>query len=330
MSHSLILPRRISLLMASSLLFVATSVNADEPASSLPPRTIPYGQDFTGSRTDHSFGDGVGVPTVSSISRLVGITRPARYAELRSAVSGQIVEVIVRTGDRVKAGDVLIRLDDRIQQAVVKVAQVEAARSGSVSSAMIALQLTEQQLQRATLAFQRQAGSQFEVDEKMAARDEARARVTIEQESQQRARANLERALAELVQYSIRAPFDGEIVQVHQRVGTTTDRSEPVITVADRGKLNVELNLPLSEFGTVSPGNEFSVQADSPVNRTLTARVSAVSPYVNAASRTCRVELEIDNTAQHLPAGFTIRYGGPVADGGLAAGHAEPSRSRQR
>lgn len=330
MSRDQYFPFGISTLIASSIWLIASPVMAAEPLVALPPRTIPYEQNGAAGLPDHPGGAFSTLSGSATATRLIGITRPSQHAELRSAVGETIIEVAVKSGDRVKAGDLLVRLDDRIQQTVVKVAQVEAGRSGALSSAMIQLRLAELQLQRATLAFQRRAGSQFEVDEKAAARDEARARVTIEQESQARARASLERALAELEQYSIRAPFDGEVVQVHQHVGTTTDRSKPVITIADRRKLNVELHLPLTEFGTVSRGSVFSVRADAPVNRTLKARVTAVSPYVNAASRTCRVELEIDNSNQQLPAGFTIRHDGSAAEKGLAEGNFGSSNSQQR
>lgn len=330
MPFNVFTPGGISLLTAATIWLVAKPLGAEEISVTLPPRTIPYGQELK-SGQQSVFGPVSSQSSNTPIAtRLIGITRPSQHAELRSAVGVPIIEVLVRTGDRVKSGDALIRLDDRIQQSAVKVAQVEAARSGAVSSALIEFQLAGLQLQRATLAFQRQAGSQFEVDEKTAARDEAHARVAIEQESQERARANLDRALAELEQYTIRAPFDGEIVQIHQRVGATADRSEPVITVADRRTLKVELHLPLTEFGTVAMGNVLTVQADSPVNRPVPARVTAVSPYINAASRTFRVELEIDNRNERLPAGFTIRQQETLGSGSLADRAVRPQISRQR
>lgn len=141
--------------------FITLGVNADEPTTNLPPRTIPFGSRVMPGRAE------ISQTTESEVTtRLVGIARPSRLADLRSSVSGPIIEVAVRDNDRVKAGDVLVRLDDRIQQAAVKVAQVEALRVGSLSLAQIELRLAEQQLQRVTRAFERQAGSQFEVDEK--------------------------------------------------------------------------------------------------------------------------------------------------------------------
>jgi len=153
--------------------------------------------------------------------------------------------------------------------------------------------------------------------------------VTIEQESQARAQANLERALAELDEYTIRAPFDGDVVQVHQQPGATVDRTIPVVTIAERKSLHVQLNLPLAEFGTVTPGSEFLVQADDPVKRSLRARVRSVSPYTNSASRTFRVELEIDNSDERLPAGFTVRKEGPTVFSDVAD-RREPLKSGRR
>lgn len=315
----------ISLLLAAILSSAETESFADEPVSTLPPRTIPYGQPVLPGLTQI---DGV---RSSGSTRLVGIARPAQFAELSVSVSSPIARVEVRTGDRVKAGDVLVRLDDRIPQAALKAAQLEARRTGALMAAMARLQLAEQQLQRAVIAMQRQAGSQFEVDEKTASRDEARAQVTIEQESLAAANARLERAQAELAQYTIVAPFDGEVVQVHQKAGPLVDRSNPVLTIADRCRLNVELNLPLTEFGSVKVDSRLPLLADLPVGTPVAGRVTAVSPYINSASRTFRIELEIDNTNEQFPAGFTVRQPETELESdGLAQRPAPPQGRAQR
>ncbi|MDA1016021.1 MAG: efflux RND transporter periplasmic adaptor subunit, partial [Planctomycetota bacterium] len=87
-------------------------------------------------------------------------------------------------------------------------------------------------------------------------------------------------------------------------------RSKPVVTIADRRKLHVELHLPLTEFGAVKPGSLLSLQADEPVKSSLQGRVTVVSSYVNSSSRTFRVQLEIENGNEQLPAGFTVRHSG--------------------
>lgn len=320
--------------LAFSLWLVSGTATAGEPVTTLPPRTIPYGGDavpeFSGSPMGVDHARSLRSP-IGTGTRLVGIARPAQYAELRSAADAPILEVRVRTGDAVKAGEVLVRLDDRLPQSAVRVAQVAAARTGALSVASIRLQLAEQQLQRAVLALQRQAGSQFEVDEKTAARDQAQAQVTVEKESLARDRANLDRALAELSEFSIRAPFDGEVVQVHQKAGSTVDRSNPVITIANRRQLSVELHLPLTDFGAVKPGYTLTLHADAPVQCSLSARVTTVSSFVNSASRTFRVELEIDNADRQLPAGFTVRQGSAaVSSDELAIRRKSPSNRASR
>ncbi len=292
--------RLILILLAVSIQVVDHPVAcADEPLKELPPRTIPLGE--------NAFPNTFPGASRLTKSRLVGIARPAKHAELRASVSTPIVEVTIRTGARFKTGDVLVRFDDRVAQAVVNVASIEAKQTGALSAATVKLQLAQAQLDRAIVAFQRQAGSQFEVDEKRAARDQAKAEVTIQQERLASAKANLERAKAELAKYSIVAPFDGEVVQVHQRAGSIADGAEPIVTIADRRKLNVELHLPLSDFGTLKAGNTIQLHADAPVGQPLKARVTAVSSYLSSASRTFRVELEIDNADESLPAGFTVR-----------------------
>ena len=321
----------LTILSLIALLFgVEPIAQAGEPLTALPPRTIPRGESsttrFVGSGSASRIARPISGTTGGSIvnTRLVGITKPSQHAELHAAVSGPILKVAVRTGDRVKAGDVLVLLDNRIAKTAVKIAEVEAARTGALLSAQIQLQLMEQQLQRSLIAFQRQAGSQFEVDEKKAARDQASAKVTIERETLARTKANLERAQAELDQYSILAPFDGEVVEVHQQAGSTVDRSKPVITIADRRKLTVELHLPLSEYGSVKRGSVLPVQAEAPVNRSLTAHVTAVSSYVNSASRTFRVHLEIENSDETLPAGFTVRQSGAPVTNDVASDRRTP------
>lgn len=239
-------------------------------------------------------------------SQLHGVARPLQNAILSSLVPGRIMTIHVAEGRRVAAGDPLVSLDDRLAQAQVEASRREAAQVAMLERAELAYQQAERRLSRLEQAALKNATAEFEIEEARSMKEQARAERDAAKESIAVAQANLMMAEEQLRRNTIFAPFDGVIVQIHQKQGAAVDASLPVVTLASLDTLEVEMYVPSDRFGAIRNGSTVKLSAGAPVNAELSAKVCSVSPVIDSASNTFRCVLQIDNTTAGLPAGFSV------------------------
>ena len=239
-------------------------------------------------------------------SQLHGVARPLQNAILTSLVPGRIMTIHVAEGGRVTAGEALVSLDDRLAQAQVEASRREAAQVAMLERAELAYQQAERRLSRLEQAALQNAIAAFEIEEARSLKEQSRAERDAAKEAIAVAQANLTMAEEQLRRNTIYAPFDGVIVQIHQKQGTAVDGSLPVVTLASLDTLEVEMYVPSDRFGSIRNGSNVTLSAGAPVNSELSAKVCSVSPVIDSASNTFRCVLQIDNTTAGLPAGFSV------------------------
>jgi membrane fusion protein, multidrug efflux system len=195
-----------------------------------------------------------------------GQVKPERFATLRAQTAGQVEAVLVKSGQRVREGDLLVRLamDDRE-------ARLEEARA------------LLQQRQREYEAAQRLGESGFQ---SRVRQDEAAAALAS-------AQAALRRIELDIAHTRITAPFDGIVDQLSLEVGDLAAVQSPVVSVVDNSPLIAEAWLSQRHFSAVRAGGEAVVTLVS--GETRTGKIIAVSPRADESSRTFRVEVEVAN-----------------------------------
>ena len=170
----------------------------------------------------------------------------------------------------------------------------------------LAVKQAQRKLERLQKASLKTTTALFEIEELQSLVEQAAADRDAAAEAQAIAKANLKLAEEQLRRNTLFAPFDGVIVQVHQKVGATVDPSLPVITLSNLQRLEVEMYVPVDRFGMLRPGSTIQVLAGAPVHRQLSATVNSVSPVIDSSSNTFRCDLLIQNQDGTLPAGFTV------------------------
>lgn len=233
-----------------------------------------------------------------------GVARPSQYADLPPLTSGTISLVHVAEGQVVRKGDPLVTLDDRVPKARLQAATIEANLTGALRRAEVQLRLAESRLNNIRTVVTTGAGGSFELQIAEGERDQAEAAVQQQRDILKSAGANQNIAAAQLDQFTISAPFDGIITEIHQRAGAV-DASQTVISIANLNQLEVELHVDAAKYGKICAGDNVVLNASQPVGRSVQAQVLSVSPVINSASNTFRCLLTINNSAQ-MPAGFTV------------------------
>ena len=145
-------------------------------------------------------------------------------------------------------------------------------------------------------------------------RDQARTEALIAElelrqaEAQKRIEAlELEQAQRRLEQRELRSPIRGVVVERLVAPGESVD-DRPVFQLAQLDPLNVEVIVPVSDYGVIQPGMTVEVIPEAPLdNQRYRAEVKIIDRVVDAASGTFGVRLELPNPDYRLPAGLRCR-----------------------
>jgi multidrug efflux pump subunit AcrA (membrane-fusion protein) len=148
------------------------------------------------------------------------------------------------------------------------------------------------------------------------AKDEAEAeyRLATEQlravkEGRKLAELEVKRAEEVIAQRTVHSPVNGVVVALLLRPGelTSSNQKDPILKLMEIDPLNVELILPVSQYGKIRIGQRAKVTPEQPVGGTYSAAVEVVDPTLDAASGTFGVRLRLPNPGNKIPAGVKCR-----------------------
>lgn len=206
-----------------------------------------------------------------------GAVEPTYWAKVAPTQVGRIQEIPAKEGDRVKAGDVLMRLDDR--EARARLAELDAREK------FLAAEVTRM----AQLA-QRDFASQQAMQRAMS--DHAAA-VAATAQARQR--------LADL---TLTAPLDGEILRLDGNVGEVVRAGDAIIWIGQREPMRIEAEVDEEDIPKVQKGQKVLVKADAWPDKVFTAQVTSVTPKGDPVSKNYRVRITLD-PGQPLHIGMT-------------------------
>jgi RND family efflux transporter MFP subunit len=201
---------------------------------------------------------------IEDASEYVASIQSLSSTALKPEVSNEITRVLVRSGDRVSAGQPLFVIDPRRQEATVTTQ--DAALAAQKSAATFAAQ----QLQRAKLLFAAGAISQQELEQAQASADAAQSQLSAQD-------ARLQQERVTLQYYQVRAPSDGVVGDIPVRVGLHVS-SDTVLTTVDRNQdLEVDVPVPLNRAPELRLGLPLEIldEQGGPIGRTSVFFISS-------------------------------------------------------
>lgn len=209
---------------------------------------------------------------------LTGSIEPVRTARMAAPVEGPVVALAVREGDRVRAGQRLVRIG--------------RARGDDASEASARAALEREQLELERV--ERLVASGALPGEKL---DAARVRVS-------EARARLARASEKLGDYRIRAPWAGVVGRVHVVAGDFVAARAPLVEVFDPDSLVLRFGVPEDRAAELAIGQRVRARLDAFADRRFAGAVSRLYPAIDRRSHTRTVEAELDTDAALAPGMF--------------------------
>lgn len=225
-----------------------------------------------------------------------------RKAAIASKATGRLVWLGVAEGSRVKAGDVIARIDNRdvVAQAQSAEAAVRAARANVQQAAV--------ERDNAAVEYRRNEELVAKNFISRSALDTAKARLDRAQAGVASAQANLNVALANArnadvaVDYTqIRAPFDGVILSKSANVGdlvtpfsNATDSKGAVVSMADMSTLEVEADVSESSLSKVHVGQPAEIVLDALPDVRFSGHIDRMVPTVDRAKATVMTKVQFD------------------------------------
>jgi RND family efflux transporter MFP subunit len=228
---------------------------------------------------------------------------------VRSPVEGVIESILVQRGEVVKKGALVATLSSGPERAALDMARSRATMEGEIKSAEARVELTRKKWERAEELVKKNFVSEN-------ARDEAQAEYRLATEQLRQARENrrlaeldVKRAKEVLAQRSIKSPVNGVVVEIMLRPGElmSSNQKDPIMKIVEVDPLNVELVLPVSQFGRIKIGQRADVLPEEPVGGSHSARVEVADSVVDAASGTFGVRLRLPNPGNRIPAGVKCK-----------------------
>jgi RND family efflux transporter MFP subunit len=237
---------------------------------------------------------------------------PDRLAEVGTPSIGVIETLHVDRGDRVRKGQVLATRRADGERASLSVASTRAQAEADVQAALANYEFLRDKHARNEELVQKNFISRQALDQTRAEARVAEQKLAQAREQQRIWQGERDLAQAQLAMRSIKAPFDGVIVDRYVWAGERVE-TKPLFRIARVNPLRVELMMPVSLYGTVEAGTILEVTPELPHSRPLKAKVTLVDTVMDSPSNTFRARAALANPDARLPSGVRCRVALPGA-----------------
>lgn len=235
--------------------------------------------------------------TIPDVITAVGTVQAAETAQLAPQIMGTVVAVHVREGDPIRAGQVLVSIDPAQSKAALEGAQAAlAASEHQLAAAQTQQKLAEETLTRYDMLFQRKSVSPQEYDEVKARAQAAAASAEAARAQRSQSKAAVAQAQSGFNYTSIRAPFNGVVIERRVDPGALASPGAPVMTVESNGRFRLEATVDEANLRFVHMGETVPVSLDAYPGESLNGKVAQIVPAADPASRTFLVKLELPSS----------------------------------
>ncbi len=240
------------------------------------------------------------VPAWAATVEYEGLIEPYVTVEIGAPAEGIVAAVTVDRSSLIKKGQVLVELESSVERAALKKARMMATFDGDIN------------LQQARLAFAERVHHRVGPLAVISAQEKDQAATEIvltgyrlEKARENRILAELEarKARALLARRSIKSPISGVVVDRYVSPGEYVN-AQPLMRVAQIDPLRVEVIVPSTMFGRISPKMAAMIIPELARYGDQSATVTLVDKVIDPASSTFGVRLELPNPDRRVPSGL--------------------------
>jgi RND family efflux transporter MFP subunit len=209
---------------------------------------------------------------VEQTTEFVGTIKSRRSTTIQPQVEGFITRIVVKSGDRVSEGAVLMEIDSRVQQAQLSsLESVRAQREVDVTYA-------RQESDRANMLLKAGAGSQMDADRAVNALKSAEAQLhTVDEQ--------IRASRTDLAYYRVTAPAAGIVGDIPVRVGDRVTKTTELTTVDANQGLEVYINVPVQQAPRLKLGLPVRI-LDEAGGTIAEEKIYFIAPSVDTTTQT--------------------------------------------
>ena len=227
---------------------------------------------------------------------LTGQLRPVHVALVRAKVAGEVMQMLVKEGDPVKNGQLLVRLDAAEHQARLD------ERAASLAASKATWENNERTRKNNEELLRKGFISQQAYDNTLANSSVALAQMKA-------AEANVALAKKSVSDTVVKAPWSGLIAERAVQVGDKASVDTRLLTIVDLSRMEIEAAVPASDIPSVEPGQAVNFKVEGFGNRAFTGVIARVNPQSAAGSRSIMVYIEVPNADAALKGGMFAKGG---------------------
>jgi RND family efflux transporter MFP subunit len=238
-------------------------------------------------------------------ARFVATLEAKSAADLYARISGPIVQVYADSGDRVRAGQLLARIQP--DEAEKQVAQAQAAlriAEATLSQRQANLEVAGATARRTEKLFEQDLVSQQDYDMVQAELVGAQAQLELARAQIEQARTNLSSARLELEKTRLVAPFDGYVGQRYLDLGDFAATNRPLFSVVDLSTIVTTISITEKDAARVHVGQDARVTTQTYPGRVFEGQVARMASVFDPQTNTTEAEIEIDNPDAALKPGM--------------------------
>jgi len=261
----------------------------------------------------------LGAAAGSLAEGIEAISKASEDITLSFVRPGRVATVLVKEGDSVRAGQVLMEQDNEEAAKLLEKLRAQAENTTGVELYKAQLAQKEIEARRQEDLFKKGATTGTQVER--AKVDALTIQKYLEQSMFEREQSRLEyeQALVTFDRMRLKSPVDGRVEQLLVHAGEGADGLQKVVRVVKTDPLWIDVPVPLAAARDVSAGAKAAVEFPAGVawdaaRATVEGRVIFVATVADAASDTVTVRVEVPNTTLR-PAGEHVRVTFPFASG---------------
>lgn len=201
-----------------------------------------------------------------------GVAQANKNIEISPELGGTVTAILVKEGQKVQSGQLLIQLDD-------------SSIKNSINELNTQLSLAKTTFERQERLWKQKIGSEMQYLQAKAQKE------SLEN--------NLSSLRTQARKMRITAPFSGVVDEIFPRLGELTSPQMPTVRLLNLDKVYVEADVTETYLPIIKEGTETVVHFAS-INKEIKSKISQVGNYINPANRSFKIRINIDNKDQSI------------------------------
>jgi RND family efflux transporter MFP subunit len=235
--------------------------------------------------------------------RISGTLAPSARSVVRAEAPGAVVQIGPELGDRVKAGDLLARIEGKA------LGEATTSAQAGVAAAQAQLAVARREAQRVESLVKGGALAQRELER-------AQSQIAAAESSVGQAQAQLAASRSQLGDATARAPFAGVIARRAVSRGDVVAPGAELYEVIDPSTMRLDASVVTDDLTAIAPGKAVAFTVRGYPGQHFTGAIARVAPIADPVTRQIQVIVEIPNAGHQLIAGL-------YAEGRIAVGSRE-------